>query len=51
LCYVSGIFLMFCEIVSSIVFPPQGIPAGILMSIIGVPFFLFLLLKANDKYL
>jgi iron complex transport system permease protein len=51
LCYSSGIFLMFCEIISTMIFPPQGIPAGILMSILGVPFFLFLLLKTSDKYL
>ena len=49
LCYLSGMFLMLCEIISTQVFPPQGIPAGILMSLIGVPFFLYLLLKTNDK--
>lgn len=49
LCFFSGIFLMSCEILSSIVFPPQGIPAGILMSLIGVPFFLYVLLNSNAK--
>jgi iron complex transport system permease protein len=49
LCYLSGVFLMICELLSSQLFPPQGIPAGILMSLIGVPFFLYLLLKTSDK--
>lgn len=49
LCYLSGLFLMICEILSNQLFPPQGIPAGILMSLIGVPFFLYLLLHTSDK--
>lgn len=49
LCYASGLFLMLCELLSDQLFPPQGIPAGILMSLIGVPFFLYLLLKTSDK--
>jgi len=49
LSFFSGIFLMTCEILSSILFPPQGIPAGILMSVIGVPFFLYVLLNSNAK--
>lgn len=49
LCYLSGIFLMICEMVSTQLFPPQGVPAGILMSLVGVPFFLYLLLKTSDN--
>lgn len=49
ICFFSGIFLMICEILSSLLFPPQGIPAGILMSLIGVPFFLYVLLNSNAK--
>jgi iron complex transport system permease protein len=49
LCYLSGLFLMLCEMMSTQLFPPQGIPAGILMSLIGVPFFLYLLLKTSDN--
>lgn len=49
ICFFSGIFLMICEILSSVLFPPQGIPAGILMSLIGVPFFLYVLLNSNAK--
>jgi iron complex transport system permease protein len=48
LCYLSGMFLMFCEILSNQLFPPQGVPAGIIMSLLGVPFFLYLLLKSSD---
>jgi iron complex transport system permease protein len=50
LCYLSGLFLMICELLSSQLLPPQGIPAGILMSLIGVPFFLYLLLKTSDNF-
>jgi len=49
LCYLSGMFLMLCEIASTFIFPPQGVPAGILMSLIGVPFFLYMLLNTHDK--
>ena len=49
LCYLSGMFLMMCEMVSTQLFPPQGVPAGILMSLVGVPFFLYLLLKTSDN--
>lgn len=49
LCYLSGVFLMICEMISTQLFRPQGIPAGILMSLIGVPFFLYLLLKTSDN--
>lgn len=49
LCYLSGLFLMICEMVSTQLFPPQGVPAGILMSLVGVPFFLYLLLKTSDN--
>jgi iron complex transport system permease protein len=49
LCYFSGVFLMICEMVSTQLFPPQGVPAGILMSLVGVPFFLYLLLKTSDN--
>lgn len=49
LCYLSGVFLMICEMFSTQLFPPQGVPAGILMSLVGVPFFLYLLLKTSDN--
>ena len=49
LCYLSGVFLMICEMISTQLFRPQGIPAGILMSLIGVPFFLYVLLKTSDN--
>lgn len=48
LCYLSGVFLLLCEMISSHLFPTQGVPAGILMSLVGVPFFLYLLLKSSD---
>ncbi len=35
--------VMFCDTISRIIFAPMELPIGIIMSILGVPFFLFLL--------
>lgn len=45
-CALSGaVFVTLCDLVSRLVFQPYEIPVGILMSFIGGPFFVFLLLK------
>lgn len=38
-------FVLICDTLGRILFPPFELPAGILMSFIGGPFFLYLLLK------
>ena len=38
-------FVTVCDVVSRLVFAPYEMPVGILMSVIGGPFFLFLLLR------
>ena len=41
----GAVFVLLCDIVSRTAFPPYELPVGILLSLLGGPFFLFLLLK------
>jgi iron complex transport system permease protein len=47
--WFSGIlgaaFLLACDFVSRLIYPPVGLPIGIMTSFIGIPFFLYLLRK------
>lgn len=46
LCAIGGAgFVTFCDILSRVVFMPYEVPVGILMSFIGGPFFVWLILK------
>lgn len=46
LCAVGGAgFVTFCDLISRMIFMPYEIPVGIMMSFIGGPFFVWLLLK------
>lgn len=46
MCAIGGAgFVTLCDLVSRLVFTPYELPVGILMSILGGPFFLLLLLK------
>ncbi len=46
LCALGGAaFVTFCDLIARTVFAPYEIPVGILMSFIGGPFFIWLLLK------
>jgi len=42
---LGSIFTLFCDILSRVLFAPYEIPVGIIMSFIGGPFFVYLLLK------
>ncbi len=42
---LGGSFVLFCDLLGRVLFAPFELPAGILMSFIGGPFFLYLLLK------
>lgn len=44
---VGSIFLIWCDIFARVVIAPKEIPIGIITSMIGGPFFLFLILKNN----
>lgn len=46
LCAIGGAgFVTFCDLIARLIFMPYEIPVGILMSFIGGPFFVWLLLK------
>lgn len=46
----GGLFMLICDLLSRIVFPPAGLPVGVVTSLFGVPFFVYLLLKKNYKF-
>lgn len=53
LCAISGAgFVTLCDLVSRLLFAPYELPVGILMSVIGGPVFLFLLVrhKGGHRY-
>ncbi len=41
----GGILVMVCDLVSRVLFAPYELPVGVLISLIGGPFFLILLLN------
>ncbi len=43
--FIGGAFLMACDILSRIIYPPAGIPIGVITSFLGIPFFVYLLYK------
>jgi iron complex transport system permease protein len=44
---LGGIFVLMCDLLARILFAPFEIPAGIIMSFLGGPFFIYLLIKAK----
>ncbi|MEW8955677.1 FecCD family ABC transporter permease [Clostridium sp.] len=46
---LGGIFLVICDTLSRIVIPPTEIPVGIITSLFGAPFFIYLLNKDKRK--
>lgn len=42
---MGGTFLTLCDVLSRVIFAPYELPVGILMSFIGCPFFIYLLIK------
>jgi iron complex transport system permease protein len=47
---LGGSFMMGCDILSRLLYPPAGLPIGIITSFFGVPFFVYLLLKKSYKF-
>lgn len=47
---LGGGFMMLCDILTRVIYPPAGLPIGIITSFIGVPFFVYLLLKKSYKF-
>jgi iron complex transport system permease protein len=48
--WVGGLFMQTCDLLSRLVYPPAGLPIGIVTSFVGVPFFLYLLLGKNYRF-
>lgn len=46
----GGIFLIICDTIARTMFPPRDIPIGIITSIIGGPFFLFMIGKNRYSF-
>ncbi len=45
----GGAFVTICDLLARVVFAPYELPVGILMSVTGGPFFVFLLLKHQNR--
>jgi len=45
----GGAFLVFCDTLSRIIIAPAEIPVGVITALLGGPFFIWLLLKGNEK--
>lgn len=48
--WLGGIFMIGCDMVSRLIYPPAGLPIGIITSFVGVPFFVYLLLKKQYQF-
>nr|WP_225986607.1 iron ABC transporter permease [Rufibacter sp. LB8] len=46
----GGLFLVLCDILSRLIYPPAGLPVGIVTSFFGVPFFVYLLRRKNYRF-
>ncbi|MGN0306842.1 MAG: FecCD family ABC transporter permease [Lachnospiraceae bacterium] len=50
-CAISGAaFVLICDLIARTMFAPYEIPVGIMMSVIGGPFFVFLLIKKKGGH-
>ena len=47
---IGGSFLVSCDIIGRLVHPPVGLPIGVITSIIGIPFFIWLVVKSNYRF-
>lgn len=47
---LGAVFLGTADILARIIAPPLDIPVGIITSLIGAPFFIFILLRYNRRY-
>jgi iron complex transport system permease protein len=48
--FAGGLFMLVCDLLSRIIYPPAGLPIGIITSFFGVPFFVYLLSRRNYKF-
>jgi iron complex transport system permease protein len=48
--WIGGVFMLACDLMARAAYPPAGLPIGIITSFLGVPFFLYLLLKKDYRF-
>ncbi len=48
--FVGGIFLILCDTIAKVVIAPSELPVGVVTSLWGVPFFLYLLKREKGEY-
>jgi len=46
----GGVFLAACDGLSKVIYPPVGLPIGVITAILGIPFFIFLVVKSNYRF-
>lgn len=44
---LGGNFLLICDLLSRVFYPPAGLPVGLITALFGVPFFVYLLRKQS----
>ncbi|GAB3236481.1 hypothetical protein GCM10027346_27210 [Hymenobacter seoulensis] len=45
---LGGNFLLFCDLLARVLYPPAGLPVGLITALFGVPFFVYLLRKQGS---
>ena len=48
--FVGGTFLVLCDTIAKVIIAPSELPVGVVTSLCGVPFFLYLLKKERGEY-
>lgn len=48
---LGGSFVIFCDLLGRAIFTPYELPAGIILSLAGAPFFLYLLMRKGGRRL
>jgi len=46
----GGLVLVVCDLISRLILQPTGIPVGVITSLMGAPFFFFLLLRKGYRF-
>lgn len=47
---IGGLFVVIADLISKLIYPPMGLPIGLITSLFGVPFFVYLLTKKGYSF-
>ena len=47
---LGGLFVVIADLISKLIYPPMGLPIGLVTSLFGVPFFVYLLAKKGYSF-